>query len=911
MNKASFFALPVLFLCSYMLAVAQVSAGGAPYSFVYPNQVSAYVPVATLPAVDVAALLAEDALNDAKNQPYRFGAELKVQFTPDNAGLWETLPNGDRLWRLRIYGKQARTINLIFSRFYMPPGAKLHLYNGSKTDLIGAFTSANNKPHGQFATGLLRGDITTLEYYEPALVAGQGKIAISKAVYGYRGFFSPEKGFGDSGGCNNNVNCPEGADWQDQKRSVALIISGGFRACSGAMVNNINNDCTPYFLTANHCLDGSVNTWVFMFNYESPTCDNIDGPLNQTTSGCTLVANAPASDFALLLLSEVPPIDYNVYYAGWSAETTPGTSSVGIHHPAGDIKKITFNYDPLVSTEGLSGVADSHWEVTEWEDGTTEGGSSGSPLFDQNKHIVGQLHGGTASCSSITYDAYGKVSYSWNTGATASNRLRDWLDPGNTGTLVLDGRNCSEAVYSLDAGIAQITAPGSFLCNVSAITPQILVRNYGSTPLTALTIAYQINGGLIETLEWTGYLEFLSPAYISLPSISLPDGEHTLWVAVVQPNGIALDENILNDAATTTFTVTGGSDIAVQIVCDFWAEETSFTITNQQGQTFYTGGGFSAFQTYNLSYCLPMGCYIFTILDSYCDGMDPGASYAVALPDGTVAVQGGGNFGCSQAYNFCVESSALIATIDTAYLQPCNLPGVVQFYGGNDGATTYNWQFEGGFPETSTEQNPIIIYNQPGVYDVSLIVSNSLNTDTLMLTDYLTIYPALSLNGSITPAQTPNSTDGAIALLAEGAQSPYIYGWSNGATTPDIANLAPGQYCVTLTAANGCTATACYTVGTVVGLPHSATGGSTIALYPNPASDAAWLLLQMPQPGSFTASIYDLPGRLLQRFPLEATTSGSHTFELPLQNLPNGVYLLTVESKDRQVAGTVRLAIVR
>ncbi len=387
--------------------------------------------------VDVPSLLAEDAAEESKGVPFRFGYPFEVSYDLVNAGTWETLPDGGRLWRLAISSPGAYSINLVYRDFRLPPGARFFIYNEDRSMVIGAFTRDNNKEHGRFATGLVKGDKCILEYYEPPDVVEPGIIDIERIVHAYKNLFDRAElneamGFGGSGSCNNNVNCPEGAEWQDDKRSVAMITTqGGFRLCTGALVNNIREDLTPYFLTANHCLGGE-DTWVFMFNYESPSCANIDGPTWMTVSGSTLRSTSTNSDFALLELSEQPPDSYAVYYAGWSADGTAAQSAVGIHHPSGDIKKISFDYDP-VTTSG------SFWQIGVWDDGTTEPGSSGSPLFDSMTHrIIGQLCCGTASCQSLTSDFYGKFSISWN-GAGPSTRLRDWLDPDNTGVLVLDG----------------------------------------------------------------------------------------------------------------------------------------------------------------------------------------------------------------------------------------------------------------------------------------------------------------------------------------------------------------------------------------------------------------------------------------------------------------------------------------
>jgi len=104
------------------------------------------------------------------------------------------------------------------------------------------------------------------------------------------------------------------------------------------MINNVREDLTPYFLTADHCLN-NPETFIFMFNYQSSGCTNSNGPTTMTVQGSTLLANNTFSDFALLLLDETPPDSFNIFYSGWSNVNVSATTSVGIHHPAGDIKK--------------------------------------------------------------------------------------------------------------------------------------------------------------------------------------------------------------------------------------------------------------------------------------------------------------------------------------------------------------------------------------------------------------------------------------------------------------------------------------------------------------------------------------------------------------------------------------------
>jgi hypothetical protein len=220
----------------------------------------------------------------------------------NNAGSWESLPNGDRVWRIQIVSPEAKTINLNYSSFHLPVGARFFVYN--KTQTLGAFTHLNNKATGEFSTSLLKGESVILEYFEPAAVYGQGTIEVASVVHGYRDLFNQIEGFGSSGACNVNAIC-DTAFWGNEIRSaVMLLTSGNTRFCSGSLVNNVLQDGTPYVLTAEHCNPASNN--IFMFNYQSPDCvTNIDGLTTQSISGCTVRANDTPSDFFLVELSSV------------------------------------------------------------------------------------------------------------------------------------------------------------------------------------------------------------------------------------------------------------------------------------------------------------------------------------------------------------------------------------------------------------------------------------------------------------------------------------------------------------------------------------------------------------------------------------------------------------------------------
>eukprot|EP00002_Diphylleia_rotans_P005195 TRINITY_DN14312_c0_g1_i1.p1 TRINITY_DN14312_c0_g1~~TRINITY_DN14312_c0_g1_i1.p1 ORF type:complete len:436 (-),score=94.03 TRINITY_DN14312_c0_g1_i1:292-1599(-) len=411
----------------------QVSHGGAPIDATLTA--TQILDTRVMGRVDVDTLLREDA-QQTKDTPMRFAHQFLVELSIDSAGSWMSLPDGTRVWRLRIDSPGAISLNFVLSEYELFPGNQLFVYNLNRTTVLGAFTWENNKPNREFAIQPVPSDVAIFELVV-APGSKPGRLAISHVNHAYRAI--GVLGYGDSGACNVNTICPEGDAWRDQIRSVALILtSSGSRICTGALINNARQDGRQLFLTAYHCLSSGSANWIFMFNYESPTCPRTqqrDGPTTATVQGTVTLASGRNNDFVLFELRERIPASYNVYYSGFSAQSTAASSVVGIHHPSGDIKKYCASNSPVVSSSWPGSTANSHWQVRKWDVATTEPGSSGSPLYDQNKRIVGQLHGGEATCSYQFNDYYGKLSESWNQG------LKAFLDPDNTGTLVVDGRN--------------------------------------------------------------------------------------------------------------------------------------------------------------------------------------------------------------------------------------------------------------------------------------------------------------------------------------------------------------------------------------------------------------------------------------------------------------------------------------
>ncbi len=412
------------------------------------------VEILSTPALRTEELIARHIVDHKPGRPLRIGEPFALRADVDQVGTWSR-EGDDAVWRLRLHSPNARSINLGFTNYRLPEGASLTLASANGQDRIRPFTAADNKPHGQLWTPIVAGEEAVLELRVPAALRNEVALQIGSINAGFVDLDNPYAAV-KSGACNVDVVCPEGDQWRDQIRSVGAYTVSGTDYCSGALVNNARGDGTPYFLTANHCLNSqsAATATVVYWNYQNSTCRAPgspasggpgDGQRTQFNSGTLLRATRAASDFTLLEMED--PIDpaFELYWSGVDASGTVPSGAVAIHHPRVEEKRISFENDPLTITGYGSGNpgGTTHWRVADWDLGTTEGGSSGSPLFSPypEKRIIGQLHGGSAACGNDLPDWYGRVSVSWTAGGTPATQLKDWLDPDDTGALTIDGRD--------------------------------------------------------------------------------------------------------------------------------------------------------------------------------------------------------------------------------------------------------------------------------------------------------------------------------------------------------------------------------------------------------------------------------------------------------------------------------------
>jgi len=394
------------------------------------------------PDLDRDALAREDLERREQGLPERFALVQEVSLTPDAAGTWETLPSGRSLWRLRISSRDVPSLNLGFARFWLPHDSRLLVYPASGEGLVQSYDESDNADHGELWTPVLLTDEVVVELEVDPDLRWQVELELTSIGRGYR-FFGED--FSDkSGYCNIDVVCEEGDPWRKEIDTVGVYSLGGSTFCTGFMINNTAEDGKPYFLTAYHCnirahLAPSV---VVYWNFQSPTCgQHGGGSLDDNQNGSTLRVEYQTTDVTLLELDDLPDPAFHVKYAGWNRGSGVPASGVAIHHPETDEKSISFENDPLSVTSYQSNVGPgdgTHLRVGDWDAGTTEAGSSGSPLFDQNHFVVGQLHGGAADCDNNLPDWYGRFHVSWTGGGTSATRLSDWLDGENSGDLTVE-----------------------------------------------------------------------------------------------------------------------------------------------------------------------------------------------------------------------------------------------------------------------------------------------------------------------------------------------------------------------------------------------------------------------------------------------------------------------------------------
>jgi len=820
--------LLVLAFFSFSLSTfAQINKGGTPLSFTLGSEFD--VPALEIvPQLDMALVAEEDAADVKNGEILKAGRSIPVDFTMSNSGTWTELRNGGRMWRLTIQSKYAQALSLVYENFKLPVGAKLFVYNKYKSQILGAYTYENNHSSGMFSHEIVQGDEITIEYIEPKFVAGHASFKISELVYVYRfaekiDRYNPEKttGWGASEACEVNINCsPVGDNWQDEKRGVAEIwlrVGASWGWCSGTLVNNTSNDETPYFLTADHCGGTDASTadllvWSFYFKYESATCTTPGTePAYQTLTGAVRRAVGPisgGSDFFLLELNTTPGAAINPYYNGWDRTNTTPSYGTGIHHPAGDIKKIsTCDWLAIGGPVNIGGsimAANSVFEI-EWASnangfGVTEGGSSGSPLFNNAGLQVGTLSGGSSTCASpASHDYYGRFYYHWNQnpGGTAT-QLQTWLDPTSTGATTCPGYDpFATAPPTVDFyGTPRIILQGQ--------TVNFTDQSYG-TPFTAFNWTFQSGTPGTSTLQNPVNITYNTPGTFDVTE-SVTNAFGTTvetkadYIRVLSNSAESCDTLVTFVGTPTIYTSANGyvggtneytclaiaekfatyspfnevyggrfywADVdngtSPNVTFILWAPDaagkpgTQITTTTIPLATIASDFNSVGYTDVNFGSEFPIPTNGFFIGFMIPGAPASGDTLAIVTNNDADSNDDTGYslYGTSWETYAAWGMSLMNAITPFACYDPF-LPPVADFSGtprtllaGNTVAftdisyggapTSWSWTFAGGTPATATTQNPTITYNTPGYYAVTLTATNAYGSDSETKTNYIEV----------------------------------------------------------------------------------------------------------------------------------------------------------------------------
>jgi PKD repeat protein len=803
---------------------AQISEGGTPPSFDFPEMKtleSSKSSFLVQAGFDVRAQIEADRKEQEATwgaTPLKIGKRIFVNEAQGGLDLLRdgektVLPDGAEIWRLNIKSPGALAVGLYYDRFFIPKGGKLFIYNPENKALIGAFTERNNVATGKnFATEMVLGDELVVEYVSPVKTGNSGNAAMRKAdlprinisslVYGYNHIYGTQdnSNIGGSNQCMVDVNCsPEGDEWQDEKKGVAKIVytvdTQYVAMCSGSIVNNTAQNLTPYYLTAFHCIDGNVeyDTMTFYFHFERPDCAAGDTPptTTKTMVGAEYVASSSiygGSDGALLKLTEAIPLDYDIYYNGWDrTNPTAAFDGAGIHHPAGDLKKISTFEGATSFSQGINWQgggntpANAHWEVpfvaTTNGSGGTEGGSSGSPLFNSEGLIMGTLSGGGSSCAPAE-SYYGKLWSHWDQGI--AEPLAPYLDPIGTGQTTLAGSyvaagtgaafgmNAEEIYvfqtikytdYSSDATTWSWEFEGGTPDSFEGKTPPVITYNHPGVFTTTLTVNKGADDESVATRTATVTEKGDDPQ----PPVA----------------GFFLAKKILLEEyfTGTTFPPEGWTTEKRGESDKMWARAEGATTPDPVSPTFV------AFHTWDDD----------KIADNWL------ISPAVAIPEGfPVSVSFhciGGNIHQKNAWThfFVIDGETETEKWNNGHLEnesayvwehptvdlseyagksvklawryygkagdAAQIDGVVVGYSDPDEKVTinvgdyitptdkstgppilYEWTFEGGEPASSDKETPgAVQYMTPGVYDITLKVKNYRGEDTRTLPEAVTV----------------------------------------------------------------------------------------------------------------------------------------------------------------------------
>jgi V8-like Glu-specific endopeptidase len=392
------------------------------------------VPQGRSAPIDLARIMAEDAMQTGPGVRIGIGRLVNARISD---GKWTRLAGEGWLWTLDIVSEGALGLRLHMAKLKLPAGAELLVYRpGGVDNIFGPVEGEGPDGDGQLWTPTISGERARIEYFVPQSQE-QHRFRRAFVIDQMQHIYMDVGDIGSSGGdilpCHNKVACSNTA-WITTSRAVGRIafISGGSSyVCSGTMLNARNNDYTPYFLTAHHCIstNAEAQSAEIFWKYQAPTCTGAAPSLSSVPRSrvCRLLRSGPATDYSLLMIEGTLPS--GMVWAGWDSGV-PGTgaSLACIHHPSGTQKRISFGVKDSSQT---CASASTHGHIR-WTSGRTQGGSSGAGVFrSDSRLLIGQHHGScsTPSCTEQTRGFFGTFSATYpNIAGLLAGGSDDWME---------------------------------------------------------------------------------------------------------------------------------------------------------------------------------------------------------------------------------------------------------------------------------------------------------------------------------------------------------------------------------------------------------------------------------------------------------------------------------------------------
>lgn len=394
----------------------------------------------------------------------------------------------------------------------------------------------------------LGSDEVTLEVeLPPGAPLGALDIAIPRVSHIFENLSLPTEDdfstkINESAACQLDASCYDA--YANQRNAVArMIFTSGANTylCTGTLLNDSVSSGTPYFLTANHCISSAAEAESLQTDwfYRTPICNSriLSSTSERRLGGATLLYASDGFDMTLLKLNEAPPA--GAFFAGWDAGVQAvGSAVAGLHHPRGDMLKISFGSigGQTFCTPSGSGTefqcignSGNYYQIN-WSRGTTEGGSSGSALFNSANQVIGTLYGGSSTCSSAASpEFYGRFDIAFNTA------LKNWLAPVSPAPLS-NGRVAVYRFFNGTTGAHFFTTSVAERDNTIQTAPSFSYEGVAffaqAAPATGNTAVYRFYGLMGGAHFYTSSAQERDTVLNSMPSFRY---EGIAWYAVPSP----------------------------------------------------------------------------------------------------------------------------------------------------------------------------------------------------------------------------------------------------------------------------------------------------------------------------------------------------------------------------------------